>query len=149
MRRLMAVAAFVLLAACSPPAQQGKQSSDITAGDVQTDPLAIALAPVLTESIGLPVSLSVRTSNTQGDWGWLVAQPWTTDWTQIDWLETTYAERAREGVLDGNGVTYALLKREGGQWRVVEFAVGPTDVAWADWAERHGAPASLMVMPAN
>lgn len=148
MRTLMAVAAFALLAACSPPAQQSEQSSDsIAASETQTDPLAIALTPVLAENIGRPVSLSVQTSTMEGNWGWIVAQPWTADATQIDWSQTRYAERAREGVLDGNGTTYALLRRENGQWRVLEFAVGPTDVAWVDWAERHGAPASIMQTP--
>jgi hypothetical protein len=144
----MTIAALALLAACSPPGQQ-KSSDDITASESQTDPLALALTPVLAENIERPISLSVQTSTMDGDWGWIVAQPWTADGTQIDWSQTPYAERAREGVLDGNGVTYALLKREDGQWRVVEFAVGPTDVPWIEWAERHGAPASLMVMPTN
>ena len=37
----------------------------------------------------------------------------------------------------------ALLHREGSTWKLVELAVGPTDVAWENWAEKHKAPAEL------
>jgi hypothetical protein len=143
------VVALAFLAACSPPAQQapGQSSEQIGASETQTDPLALALTPVLAEDIGRPVTLSVQTSRMEGDFGWIVAQPWTPEGAQIDWSQTRYAERAAEGALDGGGTTYALLRRENGQWRVLEVAVGPTDVAWADWPARHGAPASLMTMP--
>jgi hypothetical protein len=151
--RAMALAVAALAAACSPPAQDGTDVSSTenvevnaiacATSDDQCTPRA-ALTPVVGESIGHPVSLQVETFNTEGDWGWIIAQPWTPEGTQIDWSQTRYAERAAQGVLDGGGTTYALLKRENGRWRVVDFAVGPTDVAWADWPERHGAPASLM-----
>jgi hypothetical protein len=52
-------------------------------------------------------------------------------------------------MLDGSGRTYALLRRQDGEWRVIDHAVGPTDVAWADWPQRHGAPASLFEMPTD
>lgn len=148
MRRL-AIVVFALLAACSPP---GQQRSDTPAGhaapnDEQADALAAALTPALSEAIGRPVSLEVQTSTMDGTWGWIVAQPWTPEGAQIDWSQTRYAERAQEGLLDGNGLTYALLQQRNGDWRVVEFAVGPTDAPWLDWAERHGAPASMMQTP--
>jgi len=149
--RFIVAAGLALLGACSPPTPQpsDESSADIAASDTQSDPLAIALTPVLSEDIGRPVSVSVQTSAVDGDWGWIVAQPWTADGTQIDWSQTRHAERAREGLLDGGGMTYALMRRENGRWSVVEFVVGPTDAAWAEWAQRHGAPASLMVMPSK
>lgn len=147
MRKLAAAAALALVFACSPPSPQ--PSDTIAGAEAPTDPLAVALTPALAEGIGRPVSLAVQVSAIDGDWGWIVAQPWTPDGTQIDWSQTRYAERAASGALDGGGVTYALLRRRNGEWRVVEFAVGPTDVAWADWAQRHGAPTSLMQAPTN
>jgi hypothetical protein len=41
----------------------------------------------------------------------------------------------------------ALLRREGGGWRVVAHVVGPTDVAWEDWGRRYGAPAAVFAIP--
>jgi hypothetical protein len=86
--------------------------------------------------------LEATTVRVQDDWGWLVAQP-----QSVDWSTTKYAAQAEAGALDGNGTTYALLKRENGAWRVLDFVVGPTDVAYMDWPARHGAPAELMGLP--
>lgn len=148
---VIAVAAFA--AACSPPAPSTTENADAGAAgspgetqapDPERDAMAEALATAAAADIGRPVKFVVTTKRTEGDWGWLVAQPWTPEGAQIDWSETRYAERASAGALDGNGTTYALLRRQGGRWTVVDFAVGPTDVAYADWSQRHGAPASLM-----
>lgn len=155
--RWLAAALMLALAACSPaqaPAPDETAANAGSAGEMQApdperDAMAAALAPAVGAAIGAPVAFTVTTKRTEGDWGWLVAQPWTPDGAQIDWSTTSYAERAREGMLDGGGTTYALLRRENGQWRVVDFAVGPTDVAYADWPQRHGAPASLMDLSRN
>lgn len=146
--RAMSISVLALaLAACSPPAQTPTNADPSTPGspttDVSTDPLAIAAAPAIGTEIGMPVALTPSVSRTEGDWGWIVAQPWTPEGAAIDWSQTRYAERAAQGVLDGQGTTYVLLKRENSAWRVVEFAVGPTDVAWEGWGREHGAPASL------
>lgn len=154
MRKLMVVLA-VLAAACSPAANEqaaeapGNDSSvaQVEAPDPERDAMVAALAPQASEDIGVPVSFSVTTKTVEGDWGWLVAQPWTPEGAQIDWSTTRHAERAANGVMDGSGTTYALLKRENGAWRVVAFTVGPTDVAYEDWPQRYGAPPSLMGLP--
>jgi hypothetical protein len=52
----------------------------------------------------------------------------------------------REGWMDGD-TTYALLKRENGQWRVLAHAIGPTDVAWSDWPERFGVSHDVVGLP--
>ncbi len=152
MRLFLFAAMLSLAAACTPPQTPADQADDSAsngsvidqAPDPERDAMIAALVPAASDDIGRPVTFTVTTKRTEGDWGWLVAQPWTPEATQIDWSTTRYAEAAQEGLLDGNGVTYALLRRENGQWRVVAFAIGPTDAAWADWPQRYGAPASLM-----
>lgn len=148
--RALVLAVAVLAVACSPPAPKSEAppgEPGIPAAEApnpQRDAMTAALAPRVEAEIGQPVAFTVNVMRVQNDWGWLVAQPWTPDGTQIDWSQTRYAQRATDGVLDGGGTTYALLKRENGQWRVVDVAIGPTDVAYADWAERYGAPDNLM-----
>lgn len=144
---VLAIAAYA--AGCSPPAPtteapHGEPRVPSLPSSPELDALTAALAPRVEAEIGRPVSLTATSMQINEDWAWLIAQPWTPEGTQIDWSATRYAERARDGMLDGGGVTYALFKREDGQWRVVDFAVGPTDVAWADWSERYGAPEGLM-----
>jgi hypothetical protein len=153
--RALVLALALAGAACSPPSQQKQAEAPASAPgapaaeapDPERDAMAAALASAATPEIGIPVSFAVTTKRVDGDWGWLVAQPWTPDGAAIDWSTTRYATQAQEGVLDGGGTTYALLRRDAGNWRVVAFAVGPTDVAYADWPERYGAPASLMELP--
>jgi hypothetical protein len=147
---IIAAAAFV--AACSPaPSDQATTETPAAdsaeqpqAPDPERDAMVAALSPAASADIGRPVTFTVMTKRTDGDWGWLVAQPWTPEGAALDWSTTRYATQAREGVLDGGGTTYALLHRQNGQWTVTAFAVGPTDVAWADWPQRYGAPAELM-----
>lgn len=148
MRHVLALIAFTLVAACTPPAPapaEGDASIPGSSADAISDPLALAAAPAISEDIGIPVSLAPRVSRTEGDWGWIVAQPWTPEGAAIDWSQTRHASRAENGAMDSSGTVYVLLKRENGAWRVVEHTIAPTDVAWLDWPQRHGAPASLFV----
>jgi hypothetical protein len=101
-------------------------------------------SPVVSEDVGQPVSFTIDTVRVDNDWGWLVVQPQASAGGEIDWSQTKYATQAAEGVLDGGGTTYALLRRQGGAWTVVDLAVGPTDAAYIGWPQRYGAPASLI-----
>jgi len=151
--RALIVGLALLAAACNPASQApGDQSaSEGTAGqagtaeapDPERDAMVAALSPAASADIGRPVTFQVTTKRVEGDWGFIVGQPWTPEGAQLDWSTTRYAEQAREGMLDGNGTTYALLHRQNGAWTVTTFAVGPTDVAYADWPQRYGAPASI------
>lgn len=154
--RTLIVALALFAAACSPPSQQETSEAPTTPGaatteapDPERDAMAAALATAATPAIGIPVSFTVTTKRVDGDWGWLIAQPWTPEGAAIDWSTTRYATQAQEGALDGGGTTYALLHRENGEWRVVDFAVGPTDVAYADWPQRYGAPPALIEAAAD
>jgi hypothetical protein len=153
MRKLIVVLALIA-AACSPaPSEKTAEApstgsaGEAQAPDPERDAMIAALSPRASTEIGIPVTFTATAKRTEGDWGWLVAQPWTPDGAAIDWSTTRYATQAQAGVLDGGGTTYALLKRENGQWSVVALAIGPTDVAYADWPQRYGAPASLMDLP--
>jgi hypothetical protein len=149
MQKVLAVLAITLLVtACSPPAPtapvdsgSAQQSSAVDAAT--TDPLAIAATPTVSAEIGIPVALHPRVSRIDGDWGWLVAQPWTPEGAAIDWSQTRLAGAAEHGAMDASGTVYVLLKRENGAWGIVNHAIAPTDVAWEGWAQQYGAPASL------
>ncbi len=45
---------------------------------------------------------------------------------------------------DGSGETVILWKKAGGQWEVVTYDVGITDVSYARWPEQYGAPEELL-----
>jgi hypothetical protein len=91
--------------------------------------------------LGKPVKFLVRTLNRDGDWAFLVATMQDAQGRPISYAGTPLASAEAEGMISKDYV--ALLQRSGGRWRVVDQAVGPTDVAWEGWAARYGAPAGL------
>jgi len=76
-----------------------------------------------------------------GDWVFLTGHLLNAAGQPFDYAGTGLYEAAQAGTM--SSLCAALLHREGGVWKLVEIAVGPTDVAWEPWAARHKAPASL------
>lgn len=60
----------------------------------------------------------------------------------VDFTKTQYREAQEAGAFDGPS-TVALLKKSGKGWKVLTYAIGPTDVAWACWWKEHNAPKEL------
>ena len=117
-------------------------------GDPSRAALLDALRGEIARDLGQPVKFVVRDMRTNGDWAFLVATPQTPAGAPIDFGKTHYAEQQREGVLDGDTL-YALLQRRAGKWVVVEFVIGPTDVAWLDWESKHHVTPGVIPMPAD
>lgn len=143
----MIATAALALAACTPPASEQATPPTpppVASADAATAELLAAATPIITEEFGQPISLAPTTVRIQDDWAWLVAQPQAPSGGEIDWTTTPFASAVEHGAFDGNGTTYVLLRRENGAWRIVDHTIGPTDVAWVDWPQRYGAPASVM-----
>ena len=137
---ILAAALAVFAAACTPPAPDGVHD----ATEQERAPLDTALSASLAVDLGQPVSLRIDHARIDGDWAWVIAQPFKPDgFSPIDWSTTRYADANTEGMLDGGGTTYALLQRSDGVWTVKDFVVGPTDAPWVTWAQQYGAPVSL------
>ncbi len=115
---------------------------NIGVGDPQRRAVLDALRPEIARDLGQPVQFVVRALRVQGDWAFAHVVPQTTTGDAIDLTRTRHAERLRAGMLDGPDV-YALLQRAGSAWRVRDFVVGPTDVAYLAWPDAHGAPPAL------
>lgn len=78
---------------------------------------------------------------TDGTWAYLQGRPVNPDGSALDWSRTPFAAEFRAGVM--SDVYMALLFKQGGEWTLVESALGPTDVAWYDWLQAYGLPESL------
>lgn len=91
--------------------------------------------------LGKPVRFKIRTLTRDGDWAFLIAAMEDSSGRPISYVGTALASAEAEGAVSKDYV--ALLRLSGGSWRIVDNAVGPTDVAWADWPSKHGAPQSL------
>ncbi|MGY4397532.1 hypothetical protein ACVWZA_002726 [Sphingomonas sp. UYAg733] len=109
-------------------------------GAERTALLDVARAPV-SKALGKPVLFQVDRLNRIGDWVFLLAQLADRGGAPVDYAGTPKADAARHGMVSRRYA--ALMRREGDLWVVVADAIGPTDVAWADWATRYDAPPAL------
>lgn len=104
--------------------------------------LDVARVPVA-KQLGKPVKFKVRALKRDGDWVFLSAAMQDAAGKPISYAGTSLASAEAEGMISKD--YFALLRREAGRWRVVDYAVGPTDVAWDGWAAKHDAPAALFL----
>lgn len=94
-----------------------------------------ALRPVMEIEIGGQIIFVVRTLNVTGDWAFVSADPKRPGGHPIDWRKTRFRSDYEADMF--SGLVLALLRRENGRWTVAEYAIGPTDVAWVEWLEKH------------
>jgi len=154
----MRLGALVLLSFAAPlsfttsgSAKAALPALPATARNVgQADPLRKvllgALRPAIERDLGQKVIFVVRVLRVQGDWAFADVVPRMPGGEAIDFRKTHHAERLRLGMFDNAHDIVALLRRKDGRWRVVTFAVAPTDVAWDVWDEEHGAPKALFAL---
>ncbi|HEX7816410.1 hypothetical protein [Dyella sp.] len=108
----------------------------------------LATAHIRTQAeLGHPIRFVVRELSTSGDWAFLHASMQEANGTAVDYTGTPYAEAASRGHKSPNYA--ALMHGEHGHWTIVTDSVGPTDMAWQDWASRYHAPADLFPMPSG
>lgn len=137
---LLAVWSMILTGTAQAWAEAGVDPGS-PAGEAIVAPAVAAL----TAELGKPATLAVETINVSGPWAFVYGGIRGADGQQFDFRGTPLAEGAAEGFVSR---TYAaLLNQHGGEWTVSEQAVGPTDVAWQNWPQRYGAPASLIAIP--
>jgi hypothetical protein len=94
-----------------------------------------ALRPRVERDIGPPVQFMIERINVEGSWAFVSATPQRLNGAPVDWSRTRFArDFAADAMSDS---LLALLRNEGGAWRVKEYALGPTDVAWIEWIAKY------------
>ena len=127
-------AALLLL----PGAAVASEPGGTCAAPSKVDRAAIldAVRPPVTASLRTPVEFVVERIRVCGDWGFVVATPQKPGGGEPRWAGT---------VCDGDTshLVGGLARRDNGVWRLLDYALCPSDVAWADWPTRYGAPERL------
>ena len=77
----------------------------------------------------------------QGTWAFISGTPQSASGGVPNYTGTKYGEAENEGAFDNN--FFALLKKTGSKWRVTTYAIGCTDVCFADWWKRYRAPKAI------
>jgi hypothetical protein len=101
-----------------------------------------AARPTFEEETGGPIEFVVRRLNVLGDWAFGEVELQRPGGAAINWARTKYADDYAEGMFDPSG-TFFLLRNAGSRWEVVEFATGPTDIAWDSWRHDYSLPLAL------
>ena len=77
----------------------------------------------------------------QGNFAFVGGTPQNASGGDPDYARTKYADQFDTGAFDNN--FFALLKKTAGKWRVTNYAIGCTDVCYADWWRRFRAPKAV------
>jgi hypothetical protein len=77
----------------------------------------------------------------QGTWAFVSGTPQAPGGGSPNYAKTKYAEAENEGAFDNN--FFALMRKTGGKWKVTTYAIGCTDVCFADWWQRYKAPKAI------
>lgn len=132
-----------LLAAATTSAQQRPHTPP--RGSAERQAIMDALRVPVQRELKKPVIFEVRTLRVLGTWAFVEAVPRKPDGSPFDYRGTPYQQAIDEGMFDDGA--FALLRREGGRWRVLRYVIGPTDVAWIPWEEELRAPRAVFPYP--
>lgn len=139
MRPLITLLTFAMLIISPAAAQQ--ISKPPRGSELRAELLDAARATFEKETAG-EVEFVVRRLNVMGDWVFGEVKLQRPGGVPIDWSQTPYAVDAREGIFDPDA-SFFLLRRDGQGWSIVNFATGPTDVAWEEWRIEYNLPQEL------
>ena len=79
-----------------------------------------------------------------GEWAYAKVSPTRPDGGELNYSKTKFQKQIDLGAFDPQGEAL-LFKEEDGQWAVVEWVFGSTDVPSAGWSSKHpGIPKSVL-----
>ena len=87
------------------------------------------------------IQFSVQEFKSNGVWAFLSGDPQNMSGGKPNYKGTPYQEAIEADMFDNN--FFALLKKTGGKWKVITYAIGCTDVCYADWWKRYKAPKAV------
>ena len=130
---------IILILACAAFAQKVYTPEK---GSAERTAIFNALRVPVEKDLKQKVSFNAETFNVQGNWAFLSGEPLKADGGgRPDYKNTPYKDAIDAGAFDNN--YFALLKKSGGKWKVVTYAIGCTDVCYADWWKTHKAPKAV------
>jgi hypothetical protein len=143
------LSAAPLVPLARPAAAQAPKRASYTVpkpGSKERKVVLDAIRAPLEKELHRPVIFQVRELRLKDGWAFLSAEPQQPSGRPLDYTGTKYAELIKQGMFDSSGL-FALLRQKKGRWTVVEYALGPTDVTWDGWDQRHGCPRAILPYP--
>ncbi len=137
----MRLLATLLLSLIAMNASLAQSVHTPEAGSPERKALLDAARAPLEQRLRQPVVFHVDQLRAVGDWAFLLAHMQGQGGKPLDFAGTPFEQAAQAGYM--SRVYAALLQREHGHWTIRAEAIGPTDVAWTNWAHDYGAPPAL------
>ena len=132
-------AILLLLAAASASAAQTAYTPE--KGSPERKAILAALRVPVERDLKQKVVFVADNFRVQGNFAFVSGTPQNSTGGDPDYARTKYAEQVDSGAFDNN--FFALLKKTAGKWRVTHYAIGCTDVCYADWWRRFRAPKAI------
>lgn len=138
---LLSVLALVLTIATGP--------APVHAGEVFTPKRGTFVRKAILDAVRKPVERGMKQKvifivdhiKVFGTWAFVRARPRTPKGGKLSFKGTRWAKAHREGFVD-DGLA-ALLRQDSRGWLVIQWVMGPTDVAWEPWPKEYGAPKAI------
>ncbi len=137
-KSIIALSVIFVFAAASF-AQQAAYTPDRNSADWKA--VLDALRVPVEKELKQKIKFAVQNFKMQGSWAFVNGAPQNSAGGEPDYRNTKYAEQVNDGAFDNN--FQALLKKTGGKWKVVTFAIGCTDVCWLGWDSQFKAPKAI------
>ena len=112
----------------------GAQVQQPAPGSALRKQILDGLRPAIQKDLKQKVIFKVDDIRVLNGWAYLHVHPIQPNGKPIDFKKTQYRKALEEGMFDGDS-TYALMHLVKKQWRVKEYAIGPTDVVWSGWID--------------
>jgi hypothetical protein len=144
MRLVLSLSLVLLTAswlAAGPAAAQGTIVAPPKGSPLRAT-LLDAARPTFEQEVGAPVEFVVHTLNVMDGWAFGSVKLQRPGGVPIDWRRTKFADDVAQGVFEAD-ISFFLLRNPGDGWRLAEYAIGPTDVAWDWWRQQHNLPYEL------
>jgi len=137
--RLILVA--LLLVSLAPPTAQADQAYTPRPGSAERKAVLNAVRAVVERGMKQKVIFLVDHIRIQGAWAFVQARPRSPSMKKLSFRGTRWEKDHREGLVD-DGLA-ALLRKDAQGWLIVQWVMGPTDVAWEPWSKQFGAPKAI------
>ena len=133
----MLIATFLL--SITSIAQTGVYTPD--KGSPERKQILDALRGPVEAELKKSVVFKVDHLKVQGEWAFLRGVPQQPGGKAMEYKGTAYQEAIDAGAFDD--WICALMRKQGGKWRVIRYVIGATDVAYEGWDREFKAPSAI------
>jgi hypothetical protein len=110
-------------------------------GSAERTAILSALRVPVEKELKQKIQFSVEEFKSNGTWAFLSGDPQNMSGGKPNYKKTPYQEAINSDMFDNN--FFALLKKTGGKWKVMTYAIGCTDVCYAGWWKKYKAPKAV------